>query len=322
MGNNYLALWIQVIVLLCRYSGCQTSCHPTLPLVLIWKTWIAGPQILDSSAIFHLKEPGLRGEDSILCWGKEIKTWDWTEPSKKQRHEERTLKAWEGLYHQSDLSHWYKMNWERPRVHKMPKEINSIKYGWERSQPWRRTNWRPTAKQHKRTAFSGRTHTHATRRVAGRNADVYLSFWNHPHKGTNSESELIQEGWFSGTEQLAKRDTTSGPLKGMTGWGYGFTGRAELIQQPEKLNDCQHTLKPHALTSLQELQHKLSISSPSSLMLPKSNKVNIRQCSSYFSLIFISYWSIADEQCAGLGCTAKWFSSTYIFSSRFFFIIV
>lgn len=29
---------------------------------------------------------------------------------------------------------------------------------------------------------------------------ICMSFWNHPHKGTNSESELIQEGWLSGTE--------------------------------------------------------------------------------------------------------------------------
>ena len=61
----------------------------------------------------------------------------------------------------------------------------------------------------------------------------------------------------------------------------------DLIQELEKLNDHEWTAKPHILTSLWEVQHKLSISSLSSLMLPKKQQGVYETLFFFFNFYFI-----------------------------------
>ena len=91
---------------------------------------------------------------------------------------------------------------------------------WERKVTASKANWSVTVNQHKCAAFSGWIHTDQTIQVAGRNVGLYLSFWNHPHKGNQRwYRKQSFRNWIAG----GKRHCLRAP-EGNTGRGHGFTG--------------------------------------------------------------------------------------------------
>lgn len=76
--------------------------------------------------ICRLKEPRVLGEESVLCWGKQIKNLS-LELISKQRHKEETMeKDWEGLAHLMLLTNVRRAKKGQASI-MMPKEINNTK---------------------------------------------------------------------------------------------------------------------------------------------------------------------------------------------------